>query len=501
MRKCICALFFCAAAGVSLSADEISLSSIVPLVLENDLTVQITRESLDSSFHNRELLLAGTRPQITASQAPVYTFSNSRYEDLLNDREITDLTTHGVSASVDLTQVLPTDGALSAGVSDSMTILSRGDETTIDQSPKLTFSVSQPVFTNGKVIDLSIYPARQALYGDIPVSRASLQEKAAKNAGLLKAFTTYKSTFMLRNQLLNQDANIVLTEKLLNLSRLRARQGSITSRQVWEEELTLESMNEARLELKYTLLEAEQNLARSLGITGTLSEMTLAAVIPAVKIDEGDEQLFERAVSANPDVLDKTLAVEEARHTAVINGREFSSDLSVSLSFSPKYPPSRSTDDIVDDGFGASFSDLFDEDAYIEPVVAVGLSIPVYNGGKVKHRREIDQNMINIAAANLASSRRLVIDTMGNLFLRRDMLAEKLEMVRSNLLYEKERLAEKQRLYELKQVTALEVNRVRLKASEKELDIWATEADLFLNAVSILNQAGYDLQLLFKGNE
>ena len=81
------------------------------------------------------------------------------------------------------------------------------------------------------------------------------------------------------------------------------------------------------------------------------------------------------------------------------------------------------------------------------------------------------------------------------------MLAEKLELVRSNLRFEKERLAEKQRLYDLKQITALEVEQVRLKASEKELDIWITEADLFLNTLSILNQAGYDLQMILEGKE
>ena len=495
MRRLICALFMYLAAGFYLSADEISFVSIVSLVLENDLTVRIARLSLDSSLHNRELLRAGTLPQITMNQAPGYAFSNSRYEDLLNDREITDLTTHGVSASVHLSQVLPTDGALSAGISDTMTVLTRGDETTIDQSPGLSLSVTQPVFTNGKVIDLSIYPARHALYGDLPVSRSSLQEKAAKNSGLMRAFSAYKAAFALRRQLLNHDANIGLTEKLLTLSRLRAKQGSITSREVWEEELILESMKEARLELKYTLLEAEQNLARSLGMTGALSGVTLAEAIPSIKIEESREQLIGRAISANPDVLDKIFAVEEARHTAVLNGRNFSADLLVSMSFTPKYSPARSNDDV-----GASFSDLFDEDAYIEPVVSVGLSIPVYDGGKAKHRREIDQNMVGIAEANLASARALVTEAARKLFLRRDMLIEKLELVRANLLYENERLAEKRRLFELKQVTALEVDRVQLKAREKEVEIWMTEADLFLNAVSILNQAGYDLQLLFEGS-
>ena len=501
MRKLICVLVVCFGAGLPVLADEISLSSIVPLVLDNDLSVQITRRNLDSALHGRELLVAGTRPQVTATQAPGYSFSHSRFVDPLKNREITDLNTHGVSATINLTQVLPTDGALTATISDSVSIVDRGEETTIDQSPRLSLSVSQPVFTNGKVIDLSIYPARRSLYGDIPVSRSSLREKAAKNTGLLTAFSTYKSVFALRGQLRNQDANIDLTIKLLNLSRLREKQGSITSRDLWEEELILESLKETRLELKYALLETEQNLARSLGIVGTLSDVTLAAGIPAIEIEQSDEELLERAVSANLDVLDNILAVEEAEHTGVINGREFSSDLSVSFSVNPKYSPARSTDENADGGFGASFSDLFDEDAYIEPVVSVGLSIPVYDGGKAKHRRKIDQNMVDMAMVNLASARRLVTDTMWNFFLRRDMLAEKLELVRANLSFEKERLAEKRRLYELKQITALEVERVRLKADEKELEIWMTEADLFINTVRILNQAGYDLQLLFEGNE
>ena len=471
----------------------------MPLVLENDLTVQITRLTLDSSLHSRELLKAGTRPQITVNPAPapVYTITSSRFEDPFNDNEIKDLTTHGLSASVNLSQVLPTDGALTASLSDTMTVGVRDDETVISQSPGLDLTLSQPLFTNGKIIDLSIYPARQALYGDIPVTRSGLQEKAAKNTGLLKAFLTYKSTFTLRRQLRNQDLNIEMTERLLNLSRLRAKQGSITSRDLWEEELVLESLKEARLELKYTLMEAEQSLAQSLGTTDPLSKVTLAAEIPVIEIEESDSDLIERAMTANLDILDKTLAVEEARHTGILNGREFSSNLSLSMSLNPKYPPSRTTDDDADKDFGASFSDLFEEEAYIEPVMSIGLSIPVYDGGKAKHQREIDQNMVGIAAGNLASVRRSVMDTMQNLFLRRNMLVEKLELVRANLSLEQERLIEKQRLFELKQTTALDVDRVRLKANEKELEIWVTEADLFLNSIQILSQAGYDLQLLF----
>ena len=58
----------------------------------------------------------------------------------------------------------------------------------------------------------------------------------------------------------------------------------------------------------------------------------------------------------------------------------------------PKYSPERANADPEDKDFGASFADLFEENAYIEPVVSVGLSIPVYDGGKVKHQKEIDQN-------------------------------------------------------------------------------------------------------------
>lgn len=500
MRKFLFFLLLMGSIGFSSPADEISFSSIVPLVLEKDLNVQITSMSYDSSYHGRELLRAGTLPQITVNPAPGYSFTNSRFEDPLNGNEITDLTTHAVSASVNLTQVLPTDGVLTASLSDTITVVERGEDRTINQSPGLSVSLTQPLFTNGKIIDLSIYRARQSLIGDIPVTRASLLEKAARNAGLFKAFTTYKSTFSLRRQLEIQDRNIEMTEKLLNLSRLRERQGSITSRDLWEEELLLESLKEARLELKYALMEAEQNLARSLGISDPLSGINLAPGIPSLEIDESDTTLFERAMTTNPDILDGNLAVEEARHNATLNGRDFSSDLSLSLSLHPKYSPARATDDI-DDTFGSSFSDLFDENAYIEPVISVGLSFPVYDGGKAKHQREIDKNTVSIAEGNLASVRRLVADTMGNLFLRRNMLAEKLELVRANLRLEQERLAEKQRLLELKQITALEADRVRLKASEKELEIWITEADLFLNGVQILNQAGYDLQLLFEGSE
>jgi outer membrane protein TolC len=493
MYKTVTAFLLCIIVGMPLFGEEISLSSLVPLVLENDPAVQLTRNALSSSLHGKDLLVAATRPQITASQAPTYSFSSSRYTDPLSG-DITTSNTHGVSASVNLTQVLPTDGALSASISDSMTVVTTGEEVRIDQSPRFSVSVSQPVFTNRKLIDLSIYTARRALMGDMPVSRAELQERIAGNTGLLQAFAAYKATFVLRGQVLNQDANLELASRWLELSRLRGKQGSITPRDLWEEELAFESLNEVRLELKYTLMESEQNLARRLGMARGLAETSLSPEIPVLEIGDSEEQLTVRAAAANPDVLDGILAKAEAEHNGVLNGREFSSDLTFSFSVTPKYSPSRT----AGEDFASSVSDFFDDDAYAAPALSIGISIPVYDGGKAKHRREIDRNAVSMAEANLAARRRFVVETMQNLLLRRSMLQDKLDLVVSNLSFEKQRLEEKQRLLELNQTTTLEVDRVRLKASEKELEIWATEADLFLNAVRILAVAGYDLRDLFE---
>ena len=489
MHKTVRALLLCLAVGSPAAADQIGLLSLVPLVLENDPAVQLTRNALSSSLHGRDLLVAATRPQISAPQAPGYSFSTSRYVDPVSG-EITTSNIHGVSASLNLTQVLPTDGALSASLSDAMTVVTTGDEVRVDQSPRFNLAVSQPVFTNRKLIDLSIYTARHALMGDLPVSRAELQERVAVNTGLLQAFAAYKTTYVLRRQLVNQDANLDLAARRLQLSRLRGKQGSITARDLWEEELAFESLNGARLELKYTLMESEQNLARRLGMDSGLAETTLSDEIPVLELSDSEEQLIDRAAAANPDVLDGVFAKTEAEHNGVLNGREFSSDLSLSFSLTPKYSPSRTAGDDV----GSSITDFFEDDAYLAPAFSIGVAIPVYDGGKAKHRREIDRNAVSMADANLAARRRLVTETMQNLLLRRSMLRDKLALVLSNLSLENERLEEKQRLFGLNQTTSLEVDGVRLKASEKALEVWATEADLFLNAVRILNLAGYDLQ-------
>ena len=494
MYKFFSAILLSITVCLPLSADEISLSSMVSLVLENDPAVQMARSALGSSMHGRNLLLAGTRPQITATEAPAYTFSSSRVTDPLTG-EFTDLSSHRVSIGAVVSQVLPTDGALSANISDSVAIVTSGDDVTFAQSPRLSLSVSQPVFTNGKLIDLSIYSSRRAVFGDLPVSRAELREKAARNTGLLQAFSAYKSTFVLRRQLQNQDANQRLAERRLDLSRLRSKQGSIASRDLWEEELAYEGLNEIRLELKYALLESEQNLARRLGIDSGLTEIILSDVIPELRIEDSEAQLADRALTANPDVLDRILARDEASHNGVLNGREYSSNLSMSLLVTPKYAPSR----IAGDDFVSSISDFFDDNAYLEPVVSIGLSIPLYDGGQAKSRREIDRNTVSMAETNLAATRHFAVEAMQNLFLRRSMLEEKLELIRSNLSFENERLAEKQRLFNQNQITSLEVDGVRLKATEKELEIWTTEADLFLNAARILDRAGYDLQSLFEG--
>ncbi|MBT3275471.1 MAG: hypothetical protein HN368_20110 [Spirochaetales bacterium] len=100
---------------------------------------------------------------------------------------------------------------------------------------------------------------------------------------------------------------------------------------------------------------------------------------------------------------------------------------------------------------------------------------------------------------NLRNSRQVIMDTVQNLFLRRSMLTEKLKNAGSRLALEQERLAEKERLHNLKQITSLELDRIIQKVAEKHLAIWTVQMNLFLNTAALLNTAGYDLQTLMEG--
>ena len=474
-------------------ADTLGIRDIIPMVVENDLNVLVAGRSLSTTVSSSEVLRAGIRPQLTLGQAPSYGYSSAKTGGgLLGPVETRETQSVGVGVSV--FQALPTDGSLSASLGTSTVITKVGDTTEITQSPSISLNFSQPVFTNGKIVDLSIYRSRLDLYGRIPVSKAEAQELAVRNNSILGAISGFISVFTLRRQLSDTDENVGISARRVELARLQAEQGSITSLALLEQELALEQLREQRLELKYALLQAEQTLGRSMGGVD-IGRTNLSDELPAIDLELSREELSNRAVEANFEIRGKLLSVDEARINESLSGRQFSSDLTLSLRLAPRYAMDRD----ANDDLGSSVSDLFAEDAYIDPTLSIGLSIPVYDGGKAKYQRRIDENSRVIAEADLAATRGKVMDSMDNLFLRREMLMEKLGLVRENLRYENDRLADKERLYALKKTTLLELDLVRMTARIKELEVWRTMSDLLINALQIFSTAGVDLQILLEG--
>jgi outer membrane protein TolC len=477
---------------------------VVRLVAQHDTKVQRAELAQTQAQATRSLAYGTLHPQISVASTgsyPLYVW-NRTTPPALPGSEATAVDTHRVGAELRVDQVLPTDGSVSLGLGNVMTITKRAEETegedvvdpSVAQSLALTATLRQPLFTNGRPIDLRIFGLARRLQADIPVDKARLAALADTNTQVVDALGTYVEIVYLRGSIGNLSSNVAHSTRRLEQAQVRVRQGSMTQRDLWDAELELDKLNDALLEARFALLRAEQGLAWSLGVED-LGESLLADTLPAVGRTYTQEEVDARLLSSSPEVRRLALAVEEATILETLHGREHAATLTASFSLSPQYAGDRDTSGDL----GASYSDLFAESATWNTTLALGLSVPVYQGKKAAHQREQDRATIRIAQSSLQDVEQSLRQSVRLLHLERQLLEERLRSRESSLALERGRQGDKQRLLELERITQLDLEEGQAVVAGKALEVWYARAKLFLNALRILSLAGEDIPAVLQG--
>ncbi|MFW5693778.1 MAG: TolC family protein [Alkalispirochaeta sp.] len=474
---------------------ELSVPTVVERVLEADPSIINSRRDLEEAQVDYQITLSGTRPSVTLDLTP-YQWDQRRVTvpGGQNPSASERVRTHSVGAGVSVQQPLPTSGTISAGITNEMRFIV-GTEDRIDQVPEATVSFQQPLFAGGRIISDEVYRAtvRTARIG---VERQALNNTLVVNGNIQRALNLLVQVGSLRRSRNVLEETIRVLQEQLESAELDRQQGLISDNSLLSLQVTLNNRREALFDTELSLVQAEQDLARILGLPN-LEDTELAEDLFRGSGLRGADGVGDGGNSENPELNLQRLAVEQTIRSGLLNNLEDRPNASVSVRVAPRYPDSRSDPQAL----GGSVSDLFDEDADVEATVALGLTIPLFTARERSYRERIDTLAQHRAETDLADTERAVANEMERLRTNRSFLQRRVEILETDVEYERQRVENERSLLESGSTTELRVDEVELDLLSRRNELWQVEAELYLNSVAILAAAGEDLATVLSDDQ
>jgi multidrug efflux system outer membrane protein len=347
--------------------------------------------------------------------------------------------------------------------------------------------VTQPILFNGKLIDLQLFPAtlRKAQLDEL---KAREDNRDLVNKSLTAAVQSLFNVLYLRKTIDNAGRSLDVSGKRLDQAKRNLELGLVSELDLWDTQISVAQQKEGLLDLRYSLAQAERQLAQSLG-REDLGGIELDDRIPSVDLDLSPAELVKRAQTRHPVVQQNALSLEGSKLDKTIAGQQEATTVTLSFSAQPKYPYTR-----VDTTFGGSFTDLTSADASLDWVFGVGVSIPVYRGGKKRYDAIAADALQSIAGENLLLARQQVVGDVQSLLLSRENLKSKASLLEDNANLLSRRVEIEQGLLAAGKSTDLDVAGKEVDLATKRVELWKARADLLVATLSLYRQAGEELQ-------
>jgi outer membrane protein TolC len=498
---------------------RLQLAELPGLVLGHDTGAAISAQSTLLALHTYQGTVAEALPQIDFStsytlgytpwiQSQSYYFTSSLPFINVYDLTTTDQANHQLSAKLSVSQLLPTAGSLYMSLEDLMTVdteggktINGGSSTTADpvysQRPRVSLSLSQPFFLNGKLLDLDLFPAtlRKAQLGYLEQDAA---DAAQRNQTLGQAAQLYLSIVQLRKSVAQTRKTVEVTQGNLATMEKNFALGSVAEADLIDARIGLSQQRQALLELASTLAKTERLLSHSVGIE-EIGSVELADELPRLDFAFSHEQILNKALSSHPLIRQKGLASEEKRVDQVLAGQQFASTLNVSFSWSPRYPYDSSNSPYMA-GLSSSFGDLFASGSGQDYALTVGVTIHLFDGGKQAENRAGGDALRAVADQGLVAQRQTVQDQVELDLLQKASLEEKVALLVDASALAERRHATEQNLLTLGKSTDLLVAGKAADAEARANELWRARADLYLTVLDLYSLAGDNLARLIEGN-
>ena len=489
-----------AAAGF---AEELTLRKAVEQVLENDETLKIAAESIESAYQGYKITRSQGYPKITLKTDPLYGIGMRRdysFDDFPPETRST--LSNSFHLGVGLSQLLPTGGVLNTSVGDTFQYSIQLAEEDLDRSaaltqqPEFSLNIRQPLFVNGKIIDDTLLKAgNEAARLGWQSSRQSAV--GTKNSVLLRAAQLYLQVISIDRNKTFLEERLLLARGQLEQSIIDREQGRASANQVLGLEVAVNRQREALLDTDFARIQTENQLGRMVRIqdfSGYTFSPGLDSLITAAEeyLSGAGADLYQKALAGNPEVLATRLDGQAKRLQAVVNGSANTANMSMFFTLSPRYPDER--DD--KESFAASFSDFFTEDSGVNFNFGLSFEVPLTDGGARKARREADASGIRIAELNIAAAEKNAAENVLIAQKRDEILRQRIELLGVDIEYQRNRLRREEQLADLNTTTKLTVDTIKLDLLSIENQLWQTKADLFLNLLELTALTGGPLETI-----
>lgn len=501
---------------------EIGLRDIPALVRANDLAIdtsaqlaQLAWNKYRSVLSQGELqmdLMPGYKLQYTPMQE-IQSFVATGSPPSLSVEDQTNYNqgTSDFSARLSLSQLLPTAGVLSLSLehvmsvytSSSQQIVSLGPTTSslspspqFGQKPRISLTLDQPLFVNGKVIDLDLFPAtlQKARIG---YEKATFDARAQDNRTLFQAVQYFLQIVQLRKAVGQAEKSLAVSQGNLETTEKNFSLGSVAEAKVLDARIALSNQKVELLELRAALSRTERALAHSVG-RESFEGVPFAEEIPVLDFTMQKEEALARAMSSHPLVQKTALDTEEQKVSDVLAGRSYASDLSLSFSLSPRYPLVSTTTPYMTDFLG-SFSDLFSTGSSADFAFSANLRVRLLDGERQAADKSASAASIRIAQDSLLAQRQAIREDVERGFLQKTNLQEKILMLEEAVTLAGKRLDAESMLRDLGKSTSLGVDARLADYDLKVNELWKARADLFLMIVDLHSLLGDDLAPIIRG--
>jgi outer membrane protein TolC len=471
-------------AAVCAQSPVLDVPEVLRLVLEQNSGVQIAEalERQAEALHRQTL--ADTKPQIDLQLDPLFGYSTG---DLAGVSYITPPdpgVKTDLSLGLSLSQALPTSGVASLSLANTTSITSGPD--TIAQNPSATFVLNQPVWVNRRLFDLRQLSAARRV-SEINWRKAEDGSLEARNRNIYTAFSLYTEAIGLRRTIDYLEKSLELANQNLRQVRINLDAGRASDTDLLELEILIGLQRESLLESQYALLQVEQALADILGLESGLASYRYIDTFDSPALPADAAGLVAEARTNNPTVRQDRLSLEQTAARSIVSGLSDAPNLSIALTLVPQYQGATPTE------LGGSFSSFFTDGTELDWSIALGLEVPLYNGGKASYRERVNTASERIAKVTLDASLREVQNTYDALILRQSIIQDRIELLEKNIELKIRTTADEQRKLEVGLGTPLRVESARLELLQVENELWQARADLFLNSLDLLNLSGRSL--------
>ena len=473
--------------------DKLTLDEIVLLILENDSSIKISEQLLIVEYNSYRRFLSDTYPQINLSTGYGLDYL-SNYSS--RDVDMSNYTDNSIATTVTLSQLIPTFGTLSLQIDNTMSItgiestnLGSINEPSFSQAPGISLSLEQPVFFNGKFIDMDLYSSTFDK-GKISLLMTIEENRIAYNTAIYDTLSLISSIINLKNSIKLKEGSIELMERHLSTMERNLELGLVHETDVWEIKIEIGEEREFLLNFQYSIIQAAANLKQILNIDHNIE---LDEELFNIYLDT--ERFSEEGIQNNPEIRKLQLTLEDARLNRIINGNKHSSTLTTSFSIAPRYALDRINN--LPSDFASSFSDFFDDNAGFEFSLNIILDIPIYNGKKNYYTENEDIAAESIAIERLQLKTSMLLIEYQSLLIKNDNFEDKIILLENNIELIEKRVEIMRRLFEFGEITEMDLIEVEIALLEKNNELKDAQTELFINYLDIYRITGNDLSGLF----